>query len=66
MKLEIDCPGKLVKRFDHAARASGVSRTHFTREVLGAAVQAVLEREAHYRAFEDYIAARTMRARARL
>lgn len=63
MKLEV--PGRLVKDLDYAARASGVSRTHFTREVLGAAVQAVLEREAHYRAFEEYVEARTMRRRAR-
>jgi hypothetical protein len=65
MKLEIDCPGKLVKKLEHAAKACGVSRTNFTREVLGSAVAAVIEREAHYRAFEDYIEMRT-RARARL
>jgi hypothetical protein len=66
MKVEIKCPSEFIDRLDSAAQACGASRQRFMHKVLGAAVHAVLEREAYYRAFEDYIEARTMRARARL
>jgi hypothetical protein len=55
MKLKIDCSGKLVRGLEYAAKACGVSRTHFTRSVLGSAVASVIEREAQYRAFDEYL-----------
>jgi hypothetical protein len=65
MRYEINCSEKLAERVNFAARASGVSRTHFTRRVLDAAASAVIEQEARYRAFEHLVQV-PLRARTHL